>query len=398
MAVICVCSSSADQPRISPGPTAMIRRLPPPSRVDVERNAPRHHQEHILRHVALAEQHLPRLDIAHPRHVGDLQQMLVVEVVQKPHLAERLDHCLSVHASPVSPFARNSSRLCELIVVRAIFGQSRHAVNSRIAIGQRPYFCLYWCLHKLSNRLVSNRLVSNYRVWCSGGAAMNWEAWFTLAVVVGILIMLVRESLPTDIVMVGALTLLVAVGEMRHSDMLPSIAQAVAGMGNTGLITVGVLFVVVAGLVQTGAMELVAGPIIGQPKTARSALCGCSRPSPRSARSSTTRRSWRCSCRSSKTSANARGSARRSSTCRWPTRPRSAASARSSARARTSSCKACSIEDGTPRHAHVRPRLGRRAVRHRRHRLLRDLRRSGCCPIAGRRSRRTTIRANTPSR
>ena len=30
---------------------------------------------------------------------------------------------------------------------------------------------------------------------------MNWEAWFTLAVVVGILIVLVRESLPTDIVM-----------------------------------------------------------------------------------------------------------------------------------------------------------------------------------------------------
>ena len=98
---------------------------------------------------------------------------------------------------------------------------------------------------------------------------MNWEAWFTLAVVVGILVVLVRESLPTDIVMVGALTLLVAVGEMRHSELLPSIAQAVAGMGNTGLITVGVLFVVVAGLVQTGAMELVAGPIIGQPKSAR---------------------------------------------------------------------------------------------------------------------------------
>jgi Na+/H+ antiporter NhaD/arsenite permease-like protein len=72
--------------------------------------------------------------------------------------------------------------------------------------------------------------------------------------------------------MLGALVLLVAVGEMRDSDKLPSIAQAVAGMGNTGLITVGVLFVVVSGLVQTGAMELIAGPIIGQPKTATSAL------------------------------------------------------------------------------------------------------------------------------
>jgi len=101
---------------------------------------------------------------------------------------------------------------------------------------------------------------------------MTWEAWFTLAVVVGILVVLVRESLPTDIVMVGALTFLVAVGEIRHSQFLPNIGIAVSGMGNTGLITVGVLFVVVAGLVQTGAMELVAGPFIGQPKNARSAL------------------------------------------------------------------------------------------------------------------------------
>ncbi len=101
---------------------------------------------------------------------------------------------------------------------------------------------------------------------------MTWEAYFTLAVVAGILILLVRETFPTDVVMVGSLTLLVAVGELFHSDKLPSIALAVSGMGNSGLITVGVLFVVVAGLVQTGAMELVAGPIIGQPKTARSAL------------------------------------------------------------------------------------------------------------------------------
>jgi di/tricarboxylate transporter len=101
---------------------------------------------------------------------------------------------------------------------------------------------------------------------------MTWEAYLTLAVVFGILILLVRESFPTDVVMVGALTLLVAIGELFHSNSLPSIGQAVVGMGNSGLITVGVLFVVVTGLVQTGAMELVSAPVIGQPKTARSAL------------------------------------------------------------------------------------------------------------------------------
>ena len=80
------------------------------------------------------------------------------------------------------------------------------------------------------------------------------------------------DNSPADVILTGALMLIVAVGEFTHSDLLPSIGEAVAGMGNTGLITVGLLFVVVAGLVQTGAMELVAAPIIGHPRTARTAL------------------------------------------------------------------------------------------------------------------------------
>ena len=98
---------------------------------------------------------------------------------------------------------------------------------------------------------------------------MGWEAWFLLAVVLAILALLVRESLPADVILAGALTLIVVVHELTGSERLPSISEAVAGMGNTGLITVSVLFVVVAGLVQTGAMELVSSPIIGRPETVR---------------------------------------------------------------------------------------------------------------------------------
>ena len=101
---------------------------------------------------------------------------------------------------------------------------------------------------------------------------MGWEAWFLCVVVLGILALLVRESLPADVILAGALAFIVAIGELTGTDLLPSISQAVAGMGNTGLITVGILFVVVAGLVQTGAMELVSAPFIGHPRTARAAL------------------------------------------------------------------------------------------------------------------------------
>ena len=104
-----------------------------------------------------------------------------------------------------------------------------------------------------------------------GFGIMGWEAWLTMFVVIGVLVALVRELIPADIVLTGALTVLVTVGELSGTDKLPNIGTAVAGLGNTGLVTVAVLFVVVTGLVQTGAMELVASVLIGRPKNARTA-------------------------------------------------------------------------------------------------------------------------------
>jgi Na+/H+ antiporter NhaD/arsenite permease-like protein len=96
---------------------------------------------------------------------------------------------------------------------------------------------------------------------------MSWEAWLTCLTVVVMFVALVRNWAPADLVLMAALTLLVLAGELFDSRRLPSAAEAVAGLGNSGLITVAVLFVVVAGLVQTGAMNVVAGPIVGRPKT-----------------------------------------------------------------------------------------------------------------------------------
>jgi di/tricarboxylate transporter len=98
---------------------------------------------------------------------------------------------------------------------------------------------------------------------------MPWESWFVLFVVLGILAALARNWVPADVLMTAAVTLIVAVDELAGSGRLPDISDAVAGMGNTGLITVGVLFVVVAGLVQTGAMERIAWPLLGRPRSIR---------------------------------------------------------------------------------------------------------------------------------
>ena len=96
---------------------------------------------------------------------------------------------------------------------------------------------------------------------------MAWEAWFTLAVVMLVLIGLARNLASPAILLFAGLGALMTVQSVTGTQHLPSPAQAVAGFGNTGLITVGLLFVVVAGLVRTGAMTLITEPLLGHPRT-----------------------------------------------------------------------------------------------------------------------------------
>lgn len=101
---------------------------------------------------------------------------------------------------------------------------------------------------------------------------MPWEAWFTLGVVLCLIIGLARNLAAPDLLCLGSLTALMVAAEVLGSDKLPALSEAVAGFGNPGLLTVGVLFVVVAGLVQTGAMTLVTRPLLGQPRSVASAM------------------------------------------------------------------------------------------------------------------------------
>lgn len=96
---------------------------------------------------------------------------------------------------------------------------------------------------------------------------MPWEAWYTLAIVVVMIVGLARNWAPTDLLMLGCLTLLVIAKVLSGSALLPNAAEAVTGFGNEGLLTVAVMFVVVAGLMQTGAMTMLAEPLLGRPKS-----------------------------------------------------------------------------------------------------------------------------------
>ena len=93
---------------------------------------------------------------------------------------------------------------------------------------------------------------------------MSWEAWFTLGVVVLCFGLLARNRAPPDIAMAGGLTLLLVSGIL-------SPAQALAGFANEGMITVGILYVVVTGVRETGGIAWIVQKVLGQPRSTRHA-------------------------------------------------------------------------------------------------------------------------------
>ena len=93
---------------------------------------------------------------------------------------------------------------------------------------------------------------------------MGWEAWLTLIVVMGCFAMMAFTWISPDIVMSAGLTLLLVTGVL-----LPS--EALAGFSNQGMLTVAVLYVVVSGLTETGAVGWIVQNILGVPRNIRQA-------------------------------------------------------------------------------------------------------------------------------
>ncbi|MGB5439815.1 MAG: SLC13 family permease [Gammaproteobacteria bacterium] len=93
---------------------------------------------------------------------------------------------------------------------------------------------------------------------------MGWEAWLTLAVVVGCFAMMALTWISADIIMSGGLTVLLVSGVL-----LP--AEALAGFSNQGMLTVAVLYIVVSGLTETGAVAWIVQHILGRPRNIRHA-------------------------------------------------------------------------------------------------------------------------------
>ncbi len=89
---------------------------------------------------------------------------------------------------------------------------------------------------------------------------MAWEAWLTLGVITFCLWALTTNRLAPDVILVGGVMVL-----MLAKVISPQ--QALAGMANEGMITVGLLYIVAAGLQETGTVQWVVGSLFGKPRS-----------------------------------------------------------------------------------------------------------------------------------
>jgi di/tricarboxylate transporter len=86
------------------------------------------------------------------------------------------------------------------------------------------------------------------------------EAWCVLAVIGACFSVLVFTRRPPDMVLCGGVTVLLLLGVLTPEE-------ALAGMSNEGMVTVGVLFIVAQALSETGVVSWISTNILGRPKS-----------------------------------------------------------------------------------------------------------------------------------
>ncbi|MDX1655149.1 MAG: SLC13 family permease, partial [Candidatus Competibacteraceae bacterium] len=93
---------------------------------------------------------------------------------------------------------------------------------------------------------------------------MNWEAWLTVGVVAACVLLLALSIVTPELVLFGGLVVLLTSGILTPT-------QALAGFANEGLITVALLYVVAAGIRETGGMDFLVHHVLGRPRGIRQA-------------------------------------------------------------------------------------------------------------------------------
>lgn len=101
----------------------------------------------------------------------------------------------------------------------------------------------------------------DFSIW----AGLPWQAWFTLSVIGLIFVILILTEASTDVVLIAGVSLLLIAGVLKAPE-------ALAGLANEGIVTIAVLYVVVAGLEATGGNTIITERFLSRPKSVTGAL------------------------------------------------------------------------------------------------------------------------------
>ena len=91
-----------------------------------------------------------------------------------------------------------------------------------------------------------------------------WQGWYSVVILMLMFGALLKNIAGPDVLMLGSLAMILA------ADAVP-IPDGLKGFSNKGLLTVACLFVVAAGISNTGALDYYMGKLLGYPKNAASA-------------------------------------------------------------------------------------------------------------------------------
>lgn len=88
---------------------------------------------------------------------------------------------------------------------------------------------------------------------------MTGEGWTTIGVIIAMVVIMAIDLAAPDVVLIGGLTLLLAFGIIDPGE-------AFIGFSNPAIVTIGALFVVAAGVKETGGLDYAARIVLGRPR------------------------------------------------------------------------------------------------------------------------------------
>jgi len=89
---------------------------------------------------------------------------------------------------------------------------------------------------------------------------MTVEAYITIGILTLAFGLLIKTKLPPAVIFIGSLTLTI-------TFRIAPLKESLKGFSNPGVLTIGALFMVAAGMYSTGAISLITDKLIGRPKT-----------------------------------------------------------------------------------------------------------------------------------